>query len=91
MPLAEKIIYLHFFIGACDWYVAELDDDTWESFGYTDLGEAQNAEWWVLRAAGAGGGGGGTGLRRGARPAVDPTAFREAGGSPLERHRLGYA
>jgi hypothetical protein len=45
VPLAEKIIHLHFFIGACDWYVAELDDDTWEVFGYADLGDPQNAEW----------------------------------------------
>src|SRR5215204_6459229 len=45
VPLAEKIIHLHFFIGACDWYVAELDDDTWEAFGHADLGDAQNAEW----------------------------------------------
>ena len=25
MPLQEKLIYLHFFIGGCDWYVAEFD------------------------------------------------------------------
>jgi hypothetical protein len=45
VPLAEKIGHLHFFIGTCDWYVAELDDDTWEAFGYADLGDPQNAEW----------------------------------------------
>lgn len=45
VPPAQKIIHLHFFIGACDWYVAELEDDTWEAFGYANLGDPQNAEW----------------------------------------------
>ena len=45
VPLAEKVIHLHFFFGSCDWYVAELGDDTWEAFGYANLGDAQNAEW----------------------------------------------
>ena len=26
-PLEEKQIYLHFFIGAADWYIAEYDGD----------------------------------------------------------------
>lgn len=25
VPLEDKIIYLHFFIGGCDWYIAEYD------------------------------------------------------------------
>jgi hypothetical protein len=25
VPLKEKLIWLHFFIGGCDWYVAEYD------------------------------------------------------------------
>jgi len=25
VPLKEKIIHLHFFIGGCDWYIAEYD------------------------------------------------------------------
>ena len=29
--------HLHFFIGACDWYVAELDDETWDASGYANL------------------------------------------------------
>lgn len=45
VPLAEKTIHLHFFIGACDWYLAELDDDTWEAFGYANLGDPQSAGW----------------------------------------------
>lgn len=45
IPVEEKMIYLHFFIGACDWYVAEFDgEDTF--FGYVVLnGDMQNAEW----------------------------------------------
>ena len=27
IPLKEKLIYLHFFIGGCDWYIAEYDGD----------------------------------------------------------------
>ena len=45
VALPEKVIELHFFIGGCDWYAAELDDDTWEAFRYANLGDAQNAEW----------------------------------------------
>ena len=25
VPLKDKLIYLHFFIGGCDWYIAEFD------------------------------------------------------------------
>ena len=44
-PLLEKLIHLHFFIGGCDWYIAEFDgDDTF--FGYAILhGDLDNAEW----------------------------------------------
>ena len=43
--LADKKIYLHFFLGSCDWYIAEYDgDDTF--WGYAILnGDDQNAEW----------------------------------------------
>lgn len=42
--LEDKIIYLHFFLGRCDWYVAEFDgQDTF--FGYVNLGDPHNAEW----------------------------------------------
>jgi hypothetical protein len=44
-PLQEKLIYLHFFIGSCDWYVAEYDgeDIIW---GFAILNDDfQNAEW----------------------------------------------
>lgn len=44
-PLADKLIYLHFFIGSCDWFVSEYDGDDL-FFGYAILGgDTQNAEW----------------------------------------------
>lgn len=45
IPLKEKLVYLHFFIGDCDWYIAEYDgnDLFW---GYAILnGDYQMAEW----------------------------------------------
>ena len=45
IPLEEKIIHLHFFIGGCDWFVAEFDgkDLFW---GFTILNNDHiNAEW----------------------------------------------
>ena len=45
VPLQEKLIHLHFFIGSCDWYVAEYDgeDIFW---GIAILNhDFQNAEW----------------------------------------------
>ena len=45
IPLKDKLIYLHFFIGASDWYIAEYDgnDLFW---GYVILnGDDVNAEW----------------------------------------------
>ncbi len=44
-PLQDKIIHLHFFIGGCDWYIAEHDggDLFW---GYAILnGDYLMAEW----------------------------------------------
>lgn len=44
-PLADKLIYLHFFIGGCDWYVAEYDGDD-RFWGYVILNSDHvNAEW----------------------------------------------
>ena len=40
----DKLIYLHFFIGGCDWYVAEFDGED-VFFGYVNLNDSQNAEW----------------------------------------------
>ena len=45
ITLSDKIIHLHFFIGSCDWYIAEFDgEDTF--FGFAILnGNYLNAEW----------------------------------------------
>ena len=45
VPLAEKKIYMHFFVGSCDWYAVEWDVETREFFGYVNLGDDMNAEW----------------------------------------------
>ena len=48
VPLKDKLICLHFFIGACDWYVAEYDGEDL-FFGYAILnGDLDNAEWGYL-------------------------------------------
>jgi len=44
IPLKDKLIHLHFFIGDCDWYVAEYENDRF--WGYVILnGDTLNAEW----------------------------------------------
>ena len=44
VPLAEKIIGMHFFINGSDWYVAEYGDGLF--FGYVILnGDLEMAEW----------------------------------------------
>lgn len=45
IPTSDKILHLHYFIGACDWYIAELDQDQRLAFGYVNLGDPNNAEW----------------------------------------------
>ena len=41
----DKLIYAHFFIGGCDWFVAEFDGEDL-FFGYAILSnDLQNAEW----------------------------------------------
>ena len=44
-PLKDKLIYLHFFIGGCDWYISEYDGDDL-FFGFAILNnDLQMAEW----------------------------------------------
>src|SRR5512139_3918277 len=44
-PLKDKPIYLHFFIGGCDWYVAEYDGEDL-FWGYAILNsDFEMAEW----------------------------------------------
>ena len=41
----DKKIYMHFFLGSCDWYIAEFDG-TDTMFGFACLnGDLQMAEW----------------------------------------------
>lgn len=43
--LKDKLIHLHFFLGGCDWYIAEYDGGDL-FFGYAILnGDTINAEW----------------------------------------------
>lgn len=45
IQLKDKKIYLHFFLGSCDWYIAEYDGED-IFFGYAILnGDTDNAEW----------------------------------------------
>jgi hypothetical protein len=45
MLAAEKVIYIHFFLGDSDWYAAEFDgDDTFFGFAIIN-GDDWNAEW----------------------------------------------
>jgi hypothetical protein len=45
IPLKDKIIHMHFFIGGCDWYIAEYDGEDL-FWGYAILnGDTENAEW----------------------------------------------
>jgi len=45
IELRYKLIHLHFFIGNCDWYIAEYDgEDTF--WGYVILnGDTEMSEW----------------------------------------------
>jgi hypothetical protein len=45
IPLEDKLIHLHFFIGGSDWYIAEYDGED-IFFGFAILNnDLQNAEW----------------------------------------------
>ena len=45
IPLQDKLIHLHFFIGGCDWYIAEFDgEDLFWGFAILN-DDFQNAEW----------------------------------------------
>ena len=45
VPLKDKLIYLHFFIGGCDWFVCEYDGNDL-FFGFAILNnDYQMAEW----------------------------------------------
>lgn len=44
IPLDEKLIYMHFFVIGCDWFVAEYDGEDL-FFGYAILWDHRYAEW----------------------------------------------
>lgn len=45
IPLKDKLIHLHFFIGGCDWYIAETDsEDLFWGFAILN-GDMDMAEW----------------------------------------------
>ena len=44
IPLKDKVIHLHLFIGSCDFFIAETDGFD-ICFGFAMLGDMQNAEW----------------------------------------------
>lgn len=46
VPLKEKVIQMHFFIGACDWYAVEFDPTSQSFFGFVVLnGNLDMSEW----------------------------------------------
>ena len=45
LPLKDKLIHLHFFIGGCDWFICEYDGDDL-FFGFSILNsDLDMAEW----------------------------------------------
>lgn len=46
ISLRDKLIYLHFFIGGCDWYISEYDREEDLFWGFAILnGDYECAEW----------------------------------------------
>jgi hypothetical protein len=44
VPLKDKPIYIHLFIGDCDWFICEYDGEDL-FFGYAIIGNPESAEW----------------------------------------------
>jgi len=44
LETGDITIHLHFFMGACDWYIAEYDGKD-SFYGYANLGDSEMAEW----------------------------------------------
>ncbi len=46
VPSSDQLIHMHFFLGGCDWYIAEYDGRSRDFFGFAILNnDLQNAEW----------------------------------------------
>ena len=46
----DTMIHLHYFVGGCDWYIAEADWDTGLAFGWAELA-AGCGEWGYVSLA----------------------------------------
>jgi hypothetical protein len=42
---AEKIVYVHYFIGSCDFWFVEIDPETGIAYGFMYLGDHEHAMW----------------------------------------------
>jgi hypothetical protein len=38
VPFNEQIVHVHYFMGACDWYITEYEPSSGIAYGYADLG-----------------------------------------------------
>ena len=47
IPLKDKTIHLHLFIGSCDWFIAETDGCD-ICFGFAYLGDLHCSEWGLI-------------------------------------------
>ena len=47
LPLKEKQVFLHFYLGSAEWYICEFDGEDL-FWGYAHLGDDQNAEWGLV-------------------------------------------
>ena len=45
VDLKDKMIHQHYFLGNCDWFMAEYSPKDRLFFGFANLGDPQNAEW----------------------------------------------
>lgn len=41
----DRIVWLHYFLGACDWWIVEYERHSGIAYGYVNLGDPHNAEW----------------------------------------------
>lgn len=44
----DKVVYLHYFVGGCDWWLVEYDKTEALGFGYACLGDRAGAEWGLV-------------------------------------------
>lgn len=44
VPMLEKVVHAHYFVGVCDWWIFELDPEESRAFGFVCLGDEYSAE-----------------------------------------------